>query len=349
MNIVHIVPTGAWSGSEKIAFNFSNYLSDLKGVNSYIAIRTNNIFDIQFYKINLSERVKIIDIPKTLKGAKAIADYIEEFCKRNGDIIDIAHGHLGLGCRISACFNKSVYRIGHMHIRFFTPQFKNLDAVVAVSEWQLKDVPLWYEGDTYLVPNFIDELQDLTANELLAFKRRCYIKETDFVFGVISRLHLEKGVDLAIDAFKSIDIADIKLIIVGDGINSKYFKELAYEDSRIIFTGFISNASNYMQYLNCLVSPSRADSFGLSVLEGLYSEIPVVSTSTMGSMDIMKDDPLLCRMDDAKALAEKMMQAYNGQKNTCDYKQYNMVNSCKKMISIYASALEKIYSSKVMT
>lgn len=340
MNIVHIVPTGAWSGSEKIAFSFVNYLSRLQGINSYIALRSNNTFDFSFYKEKLDDDVKIIDIPKSLTGAKAIADYIYGYCKDEGDIVNIVHGHLGLGCRVSACFNENVYRIGHMHIRFFTPQFKNLDAVVAVSDWQLNDVPQWYMGDVYLVPNFIHSLETLTSNELIAFRRKCYIKEDDFVFGVISRLHIEKGVDLAIEAFRSIPLKDVKLVIIGDGIHAQYFKKLAQGDPRIIFTGFISNASNYMRYLNCLVSPSRADSFGLSVLEGLYSDIPVISTSTMGSIDIMKGDPLICGMDDERAIAEKMIDAYNGQKNTCEYKKYNMLSSCKEMTSIYSSVLE---------
>lgn len=340
MNIVHIVPTGAWSGSEKIAFSFANYLSRLQGVNSYIALRTNKVFDFSFYEEKLDEGIKIIDIPASLTGAKAISEYISKYCRDEGDMIDIAHGHLGLGCRVSACFSEDVYRIGHMHIRFFTSQFKGLDAVVAVSEWQLNDVPQWYTGDVYLVPNFIDGLQDLNANELMAFKRRCYIHESDFVFGVISRLHFEKGVDLAIDAFKLIDIQNTKLVIIGDGIHAKHFKKLSQEEARIIFTGFISNASNYMKHLSCLISPSRADSFGLSVLEGLYSGVPVISTSTMGSIDIMNGDPLLCEIDNVEALAEKMVDAYKGQKNTCEYKKYNMLSSCKKMTSIYSSVLE---------
>lgn len=340
MNIVHIVPTGAWSGSEKIAFSFVNYLSGLQGFNSYIAVRTNNIFDISFYKEKLNDAVKIIDIPSSLTGAKAIADHIHKYCESEGNRINIAHGHLGLGCRISACLSEDVYRIGHMHIRFFTPQFKDLDAVVAVSEWQLKDVPNWYKGDVYLVPNFIESFESLNKEELITFKRKCYIKENDFIFGVISRLHIEKGVDLAIEAFKLIDIENMKLVIVGDGIHAKYFKEMAQDDPRIIFTGFISNASNYMKHLDCLVSPSRADSFGLSVLEGLYSRIPVISTSTLGSVDIMKCDPLLCNMDDIKELSEKMVKVYKGQKNTCEFENYTMINSCTKMVSIYSDVLE---------
>ena len=341
LKVIHIIPTGSWAGSERIAFG----LATMQAKNSdqiYIAVRSNKNYPLAFYQEQAGKNVKVIDIPAKFKGAQAIADHIRQICCPADDAeFDIAHGHLGLGCRIAACFKDYSYTLGHMHVRFLTTQHQNLDGVVAVSEWQLKDIPQWYKGDVVVIPNFLNEIPELNTKHKLAFKRRYYLEETDFLFGIVCRLHIEIGVDLAIDEFNELNLPNAKLLIIGEGSYENYFKQLTTGNPKIIFAGFIKNASEYMRIFDCMISPSRADSFGMSVLESLFSEVPVISSSTYGAKDILKDDPLLFEIDDMQDLKAKMEMAYKGTKNKVDYSSYHANISVPKMEAFYRSIINR--------
>lgn len=340
MKIIHIIPTGGWAGSERIAFGLARGMQAKYGHQISIAIRSNKNYPLSFYQEQAGKSVNIIDIPAQFKGAQAIADYLHKICCSDQDSeFDIVHGHLGLGCRAASCFRGSSYTLGHMHVRFLTTQHQNLDGVVAVSEWQTRDIPNWYSGNMVLVPNFLNNINQISEKHKQMFRKRYYLEQSDFLFGVICRMHIEKGVDLAIDAFNELNLPRAKLIIIGEGSYESYFKQLARNNPKIIFTGFLNNASEYMSIFDCTISPSRADSFGMSVLESLFSGVPVISSSTYGAKDILKNDPLLFEMDNIEDLKLKMEKAYNGVKNTTDYKLYHSDISIPKMEAFYQSVI----------
>ncbi len=323
LKVVHIIPTGGWAGSERIAFSLAREQAS-DGIDVSIAVKCNKSYTSAFYKEQAGSNVKIIDIPGRYEGAQAIADFINKVNAVESDrAFDVVHGHLGLGCRAAGCFKSNAYRLGHMHVRFLTSQHGNLDGVVAVSEWQLRDVPSWFSGDVVLVPNFLDHVPNISSQKRKAFMRKHYLKDEGFIFGVICRMHIEKGVDLVIDAFNDLQLPFAKLVILGEGPYEEFFKQLAGNNPNIIFAGFVKNAAEYMRIFDCTISPSRADSFGMSVLESLSCGVPVVSSSTFGAMDIMKGDPLIFKIDDLFDLKLKMRAAYDGVVNNSDFSRYN--------------------------
>ena len=225
LKILHIALTGGWAGSERIAFALANNQIKNNESEVYIAVRTNHSYTKDFYQDQSDQGVHIIEVPPQFKGAEAIAELLRGQLCLNSEF-DIVHGHLGIGCRVAAYFGNYSYTLGHLHVRFMTTQHQNLDGVVAVSEWQIKDIPPWYKGDIVLVPNFLTSIPELSQNKKLAFKRKFYIEKDEFLFGIISRMHIEKGIDLAIDAFNDLNLPNAKLIIIGEGTYLSYFKNL---------------------------------------------------------------------------------------------------------------------------
>ena len=97
------------------------------------------------------------------------------------------------------------------------------------------------------------------------------------------RLHRWKRVDLAIRAFK-LTRAPIPLLIAGTGEDELYFKQLAGEDSRIKFLGYVSDdelIELYAHALAVLFVPKDED-FGYVALEAMMSHKPLITCTDSG-------------------------------------------------------------------
>ncbi|MEB5967045.1 glycosyltransferase [Comamonas testosteroni] len=342
MKILHIIPSANWAGTEKIAFSFANYQSQFHEV--VIVIRTGNGFDRSFYQKKINEGIELLEIPSSIKSQAEINRYVARNLKFSPDII---HGHLGLGCKI-ASFLKTPDNIciGHLHIRFFAIHFQDMDAVVAVSPWQLRDIPEWYRGEKYLVWNFLPKEEDATHVEMSRFKKRYYISNNDYVIGTVARLHIEKGIDTLIRAFIEAGIPDAKLVIIGDGSHDDYLRELAEGRDDIVFTGFVDSASKYMKLFDLYVSASRADSFGLSVLEALSRDVPVIASATYGSKDILGNSDNIFDIGDYRGLSCKMKKAsINGLRQNVDLTRFSEDNSNYELLNFYEYMIEKLRAS----
>jgi glycosyltransferase involved in cell wall biosynthesis len=344
MKILHLVPTCGWAGTEKIAFSFANYQSVNNDVT--IAVKTNSSFNLKFYRNKICSRVSLIEVPEDADTPAKIKKIISE---NSPDGFEVIHGHLSLGCRAAQLMKRaSNVCIGHMHIRFFSLQFKGLDAVIAVSPWQIDDVPKWFDGKVKLIPNFVVEEPKASDAELDKFKRRFYIKNTDFVIGTVSRLHIEKGIDTLIRAFKMLDVEGCKLVVVGEGGYAEKLMALAKGCDNIIFTGFLNDASRYMSAFNLYVSPSRADSFGLSVLEALVYGVPVIASDTFGSRDIFGSRERLFSAENEFELSSLLYDAFIGRAiEVPDISMFDENRSNHSLLAFYCELFDGILPEKI--
>lgn len=122
-----------------------------------------------------------------------------------------------------------------------------------------------------------------------------------------ARLVEEKGVHFLIDAFKNIR-TDMQLVIAGDAAHSENYiskiKELAGEDSRIIFTGFLTGLplaelfSN--AYLFCL--PSTMEGLPVALLEAMNYGNCCLASDIPENMEALEDFGYTFRNRDADDL-----------------------------------------------
>jgi L-malate glycosyltransferase len=85
--------------------------------------------------------------------------------------------------------------------------------------------------------------------------------------------------------------SNLKLLLVGDGEEKKNYIKLANKlgiVNDINFTGFISNEQLHPQYqkMDIVVIPSIRESFGISVLEGMSCEIPLIASDISGFNEV---------------------------------------------------------------
>ncbi len=93
-----------------------------------------------------------------------------------------------------------------------------------------------------------------------------------------SRLHRWKRPDLIIKAMKYVK-TDVQLIISGRGEDEEYYKQLAKDDSRIKFVGWIDDnklIDFYSRAIAVLFVPINED-FGLVTVEAFQSKKPVIT------------------------------------------------------------------------
>lgn len=142
-------------------------------------------------------------------------------------------------------------------------------------------------------------------------------------FNIVScgRLSHAKGMDIAVDACAKL-VADgftgFHWYIVGGGPEESALMEqimrLGLEDC-VSLLGMQSNPYPYIRCADLYVQPSRFEAFGLTIREAQALAVPVLSTRTDGSAELISDGEtgLLCESN-ADSIAAAVMRLYNSPK-----------------------------------
>ena len=142
----------------------------------------------------------------------------------------------------------------------------------------------------------------------------------------LGRLVPEKGIRYLVEAFKNVK-TDKKLVIAGGSSDTDSFmnelKDLAKDDDRIIFTGFVQGQILKELYSNAYVYtlPSDLEGMPLSLLEAMsYGNCCLVS-NIPECTEVVEDRALIFKKSDGEDLREKLQEA-------CDHLE--MVMKMKK-------------------
>ncbi|GAB6098048.1 glycosyltransferase [Desulfatiferula olefinivorans] len=121
-----------------------------------------------------------------------------------------------------------------------------------------------------------------------------------FVIGCIGSLKPEKNQQLLIEAVNKLtksydDTNNIVVLIIGDGPDRKYLLEFTEKkdlNSNILFLGLRNDINMLLSIINLVVSVSISEHEGLSnvILESMASSVPVISTKSIGSVEIVIDN-----------------------------------------------------------
>lgn len=121
---------------------------------------------------------------------------------------------------------------------------------------------------------------------------------------IVSRLAVEKGVDVAIDACRS---AGIALVVAGEGPERASLEGRA-AGAQVRFAGRVDDAELARLRAAAAIAlvPSRAaETFGLAAAEAMAAGLPVAA-SRAGALGELVEEPALAEPGDADSLAEAM-------------------------------------------
>lgn len=184
-----------------------------------------------------------------------------------------------------------------------------------------------YFSDTYgrttrFIPNGVNP-PELKAAEHITAK---YGLTKDSYILFLGRLVPEKGIRYLIEAFKHVQ-TDTKLVIAGGSSDTDSFmkemEDLAKEDGRILFTGFVQGQMLEELYSNAYIYtlPSDLEGMPLSLLEAMsYGNCCLVS-DIPECAEVVEDKALIFRKSDVNDLREKLQDACDHPEKIKKYKE----------------------------
>lgn len=153
------------------------------------------------------------------------------------------------------------------------------------------------EKDIVYIPNGIN-VDDIKTGKI-DFRKKCGIKKDEKIILYLGRLSKRKGLDMLIEAFKSINYKDDNLRLVIVGPESSYGKELKSKVQRskmkdyFLMPGPLYDKDKYAAYsaADVFVLPSKdqQESFGNVILEASVCGTPCVATNVCGVTEWMNN------------------------------------------------------------
>jgi len=169
--------------------------------------------------------------------------------------------------------------------------YRRCDALVAPSESMAQvlrdqrmnyDIGIWSRG--------VDRAVFNAGRRDMAWRRELGIGDDEFVIGFLSRLVMEKGLDVFSDAVDELRRRGVRhrVLVVGDGPARGWFEARLPE---AIFTGFQGGADlgRAVASMDTLFFPSTTEAFGNVSLEAMACGVPVVAAIATGSQNLVDD------------------------------------------------------------
>ena len=188
-----------------------------------------------------------------------------------------------------------------------------------------------YGRETRFIPNGVNR-PEIRKAELITDKFG-FTKDSYILF--LGRLVPEKGIRYLIEAFKNVK-TDKKLVIAGGSSDTDSFmkelKELAKDDKRIIFTGFVQGQMLEELYSNAYIYtlPSDLEGMPLSLLEAMsYGNCCLVS-DIQECTEVVEDKALIFKKSNVQDLQNKLQEACDRTEKVMELKQQAADYICKK-------------------
>ena len=222
---------------------------------------------------------------------------------------------------------------------------KFADEIIVLSEGVQKYFMDTYGRKTQFIPNGVNR-PVLRKADIIKEK---FGLEKDSYLLFLGRLVPEKGIRYLIEAFKQVQ-TDKKLGIAGGSSDTEEFaaelKELAKNDARILFTGFVQGDELDELYSNAYlyVLPSDLEGMPLSLLEAMsYGNCCLVS-NIEESTSVVEDKAFVFKKSDIIDLQNKLQEICDRKEQVEKYKneaadyiceKYNWDDIVKRTLMLY--------------
>lgn len=208
---------------------------------------------------------------------------------------------------------------------------KYADAIIVLSKGVQDYFRNTYGRETCFIPNGVNRPEVRNADMIT--DKFGLTKDSYILF--LGRLVPEKGIRYLIEAFKEIK-TDKKLVIAGGSSDTVSFmrelKELAKNDDRIIFTGFVQGQMLDELYSNAYIYtlPSDLEGMPLSLLEAMsYGNCCVVS-DIAECVEVVEDKALIFEKSNVNDLREKLQRSCENPEKVEKYKKQAADFICEK-------------------
>ncbi len=317
MRILQICSARDIGGGEKHLADLANQLSR-RGHDVFAALAPASPVRAELTEI-LPD--KIIELP--MRNALNLSTAVKLARLVRDHEIDIVHAHLARDYPMAALAKgrSRAKLVLTRHVLFPLSRIHKLtlrrtSRVIAVSEAvadSLGAQKIFAPGKIVLIHNGIDfsRFEQLRMPE---------VQKRKFRIGTIGHLAPIKGTEDFVRAAAEVcgHRADVEFVIAGEdksngGENRAHLEKLITElsaNEQIKLLGWVEDVPGLLSTFDLFISPSRAEPFGLSIVEAMAAGTPVIATASEGACEIIQDGETgrLVPIGDSHALAEAIQQ-----------------------------------------
>lgn len=253
-------------------------------------------------------------------GRLLLDEYIREVGKP-----DVLHAHVGLPAGVLAADLSAVHGIPYVITEHSTQVFQD-----KLSLWERRQVSRVYSGAgsaiavseafrSALSSRFPRSDGWITIPNVVApdfLRAKLATGSAEIVFLSVGGLVPRKGFDIMLEAFALVAgrLPTARLRVVGEGCDRAALGRLAAGlgvEGKVTFLGALPRAlvMDEMSTATCFVSASRAETFGVAIIEAMAMGLPVVATHCGGPEEnVGADAGRIVPPGDSEALAAAMME-----------------------------------------
>jgi len=241
-----------------------------------------------------------------------------------------------------------------LHKKLIEFDLDRADQILSTSNTMAIETKKYTNKNIKITPFGID------LNQFKPMKVDSLFEKDDIVIGIVKALEKTYGVEDLIRTFavlhKSLNKLPLRLLIVGEGTQEVYLKQLVVDlniGELTRFTGKISyeKIPEYHNLCTISVYPSINESFGVSVIESSACEKPVIVSNVGGLPEVVENgvtglvvpfrNPLELSKAIEKLVLDKELRIKMGKAGRERVeKMYNWENNVSTMISIYRDILK---------
>lgn len=222
---------------------------------------------------------------------------------------------------------------------------RHSNEVIAISNHIAEQITQMYGVSATIIPNGVNVISISESDQIL---HELGLEKNKYILSV-GRLVPEKGFDNLISAFRSLELKDWKLVIVGEADHkSKYSNTLIKNTSdTIIFPGVVTGGRLHQLFNSAglFILPSYYEGLPISLLEALSFGITCLASDVPGNRSIELPDQNYFSPDDILELSSKIalytqcVRPRNEQQILMIREKYSWDKVAQQTIEVYEHAL----------
>jgi len=193
---------------------------------------------------------------------------------------------------------------------------KFTDKFIAVSQ-DMKNCLIRYEnvhpGKIDVIFNGVEINKKINNSNIQKIKKELGLNSSDLIIGIVARLAVVKGHRTLLKAFAYVSntIANVKLLIIGDGPLTNELEKYALElkiSKKVIFLGTRNDINDLLSLIDVFTLSSVHEGISLTLLEAMASKKPIVTTAVGGNVEVVRNNitGILVPPNNPKALADAL-------------------------------------------
>lgn len=353
--VLALITASYGGGAERLLLNQIKYYNKEKIELHVITLRKGNLEkEFQKFKnyksLNLKSRF-------SFKGLFEIIHYIKQHN------IEIVHSHLFEADAFGFLTKIFIPQIRLISTKHNTNDFRKklywglLNKIISLPTYKVitvsdtvKRFVLKYEfinkNKVVTIYNGIDT-QRFRKKNTSKLRKELKLKKSDFIIGIVGRLHKQKGHKFLFQAVKKIkdQISGLKLLVIGDGELKKEFKDRVKKlhiEKNVLFLGFRNDIPELYSLMNVFCLPSLYEGLPLVLAEAMSTETLVVCSDIPNNMEIVVNGEcgIVTRGGDSDEMTKVFLDIYKNSKKYEIIKRNARIRVIKKFD--YKTNLKKI-------